>query len=343
MIFPSKTTIIGSRSGHPLKMNPSQSSPGSSSNSTQGLLQGVSVIIVTYEAQLSALEQLLICLRDDGVQGLAVDNASTNQGEIKKLVTNYGFEFITSPENQGVAAAHNRGIAWAKTQHANYVVLLDQDSVPESGSIGNLLAAYNALPNKHGISAVGSRYVLPDGKSSSSFVRFGWFRFVKVYCDHDSNPLPQVDFLISSGTLFPMAVLDAVGPMKEELFIDHVDTDWFLRARSLGYTAYGCCQSKLKHALGERTLRIWLGRWRTIPIHKNFRYFFMFRNSLWLYRQSYAPIKWISGDIVRLLYIFLFSGLLVSSGRKNIACMISGIRAGIGQLKPAPFQINHFK
>ena len=41
--------------------------------------------------------------------------------------------------------------------------------------------------------------------------------------------------LISSGCLIPLSAIDTIGEMDEELFIDHVDTDWFLRAKSLAH------------------------------------------------------------------------------------------------------------
>lgn len=286
------------------------------------------VVVITYRPDLVTLKKQFSRLAQAGMRGVVVDNCSPTQSEIANLAKMYSLEVISLAENLGVARAQNVGIDYVKQKSGSYVVLLDQDSVPEDGAFEQLVRSYFSLHEQPKTGAIGSNYTLQTGYKGSSFVRFGWCHFSKIYCDGESNELHEVDFLISSGTFIPMAVLDEVGPMKEELFIDHVDTEWFLRAKSKGFRFYGSCSARMTHGLGEHTYRIWLGRWRTVPRHKAFRYFFMFRNSVWLYKQPYAPLKWITADVVRLIYIFLFLGVFVWSGIGNIKWMFKGVRAG---------------
>ena len=77
--------------------------------------------------------------------------------------------------------------------------------------------------------------------------------------------------------------------MEEALFIDQVDTEWCLRARSMGYRVFGACGAILEHRLGEAYYRIWFGRWRQLPRHKPFRYYLrltQFPASPWTLIQS---------------------------------------------------------
>lgn len=293
------------------------------------VLEHTYIVVVTYNPDLGVLRRQFARLDEEGLRVVIVDNHSRYSAEISALALKFAFHFISFPTNEGVAAAHNRGIEYVRSKGGRFLVLLDQDSIPGKYAFANLAHAYVTLSAGVKVGAVGSSYTLQEGYLGSSFVRFGWFHFRKLFCHPDSLAMHEVDFLISSGTLIPISVVNDVGAMREQLFIDHVDTDWFLRAKYCGYRFYGCCASRMSHALGERTVKVWLGRWRTVPVHKGFRYFFMFRNSMWLYRQRYAPAKWISADVMRLIYIFLFSGVLVSSRKENIRWICKGIKAGL--------------
>ncbi|RMD68156.1 MAG: glycosyltransferase, partial [Gammaproteobacteria bacterium] len=161
-----------------------------------------------------------------------------------------------------MAAAQNVGIRWCKRQGCRYVLFLDQDSIPHPSMVKGLLQALNRLVAQgQRIAAVGPRYRDPRTGATSRFIRFGWGRTRPVPC----GDIVPVDFLIASGMLVPMSTLEAVGGMDEGLAIDHVDTEWLLRARALGYRPYGVCAAWMEHQLGEGGTR-WLGR--VIPRHR---------------------------------------------------------------------------
>ena len=315
------------------KNNRVQESSSTVENQFLSALEQTYVIVVTFNPNLDILESQFTSLAEGDVKVVVVDNHSQSQKDISNLASKFSFDIISLASNRGIAAAHNVGIEHARSRGGKYLIFLDQDSIPETQTFTALVKAFFSFGPSQKIGAVGSSYTLQSGNKGSSFVRFKWFHFKKIFCDFSSNTLPEVDFLISSGTFIPVAVIDDVGVMREELFIDHVDTEWFLRAKSKGYRFYGCCSARLTHALGERTVRIWFGRWRTIPVHKGFRYFYMFRNSMWLYKQEYASAKWISADVMRLIYIFLFSGLFISPRFENIKWMFKGLHAGLQDIE----------
>ena len=176
-------------------------------------------------------------------------------------------------------------------------------------------------------SAIGPRYRNPRNGSVSRFVEFKWFR--NVYNSaKNSEEILSADFLISSGTFYDVAVFDEVGFMNEEFFIDHVDTEWFLRAKSLGFTAYGAWDVVMDHLLGEREVRLWLLRWRNQPIHKPFRLYYITRNSLLMYQMSHVPLKWISSDIARLFRLFFIYLIFAEERLKSLSWMSKGLVDG---------------
>ena len=178
------------------------------------------------------------------------------------------------------------------------------------------------------ISAVGPRYRDEAADCLSDFVKFTWLGFGRLTCRAFESFVPA-DFLISSGALFSMDTLCSVGEMDGSLFIDHVDTEWFLRAKSMGYQAIGACRAVMLHNLGERRRRLWMLRWRTVPTHAPFRYYYIFRNSILLLRRDYVDNGWRRCELMRLMKLFVMFGIFVSPRIKHLRIMALGVRGGL--------------
>jgi len=308
----------------------------------------VLAVVVCYNPQIAALKVSLQAVIQQTQGVLLVDNASKNLAEIQQLVADANSEHGTHSdvskagfvelnslsENSGLGAAHNIGFAYARQHGFTHCLLLDQDSVPLAGMVENLLLAAAAKQSDTGagLSAVGATYLNADNGSESFFVRFGGLKFRRQYCgDRDDDACIEADFLISSGSLFSLRSIDSIGTMDETLFIDHVDTEWFLRARDKGYKAYGVCNAIMQHGLGEQTHRVTIasGRQRNVPQHKPFRYYYIFRNSVLLYKRSYSSKLWIWNDIQRLILIAIMFGVFKSPRWQNSKMMMKGIIDGL--------------
>ena len=287
----------------------------------------VTAVIVTYNPDIGVLRKLLLALEKQLDSIVIVDNGSIKQQDISALGANINYYML--PSNLGLGKAHNLGIEFAKSVQSTHVLLLDQDSLPDQHMLEELSKSVKLLEdNQIKYSGLGCRYVLPADKSqASNFVQISWFRFSRIVCQE--KPYVKADFLISSGTLIPIHALDTVGLMDESLFIDHIDTEWFLRASSLGYNAYGCCTAFMNHALGEKTTKIWFGRSRLVPYHRSFRYYYIFRNSFLLYRRHYMSKKWMLADWVRLIQNFIFFGIFASQRTDNLKMMWKGFVDGV--------------
>lgn len=257
-------------------------------------------VCVTYHPRLPVLKDLVNATIAQVDRIILVDNGSADEA-LACFETGDAVEIIALGKNGGIAAGFNVGILRARDAGYAYVLLLDQDSIPPAGMIRRYLEAMHQLAGANKpVAAVGPRYRNARLDHTSRFVRFGWFH--NIYCGSDSGPaLVRADFLISSGSFFDLRVFAAVGLFKEGLFIDHVDTEWCNRARSLGFLFYGIWDVVMEHSLGERDLRLWFLRWRVQPIHQPFRLYFIMRNSILMYRDPNVGIRWLSGDILRLM------------------------------------------
>jgi rhamnosyltransferase len=255
----------------------------------------VSAVIVTYHPNLEQLAALFEVLSAQVTQMIVVDNGSKPDVLAWLLERAHAREItlLTLGDNFGIAAAQNRGIKLAVQVGARYVLLLDQDSMPCEGMVDELCkAAASPTPSGRRIAAVGPVHVAAaDLASDSLFVTFDGFWPRKQACTADTDRIPS-DLLTSSGMLIPTEAFDIVGLMDEELFIDHVETDWCFRARAKNLDLFGVCRARLIHRIGVRTARIWLGNWKHVPVHVPLRHYYLTRNSLIVGRRSWVPRAW---------------------------------------------------
>lgn len=288
----------------------------------------VTAVVVTYHPHASVLRQQLACLVAQVGQVVVVDNTPTEHAAGGPWPQWPQVLWLPLRRNAGLAAAQNLGLQEARRLGAEFVLLLDQDSLPAPGMSAALLQVH-AQASAQGlrVGAVGPLVVgLAD--DSNGFVRFGLGRYQAVLPRAD-EPWLRCDMLIASGSLIPMAVLDDVGGMAEPLFIDKVDFEWCLRALAKGWLLLGTGRTRLQHQLGERQRRVWFLGWRSLPVHRPFRYYYMVRNSLLVRRMPHASPAWLRADRRQLLSLLLYFGLLLPGRWAALRMMARGCWHGL--------------
>lgn len=293
---------------------------------------GVWAVVVTFHPDLESLARLLHVLQHQVAGVMVVDNGSGKDVEqwlAETVSDEQVVQVICLGTNLGIAAAQNVGIERVKQQRGKYVILFDQDSAPAPDMVGLLLEAVE-IQQAQGIrlAAVAPAYSDAAAGNLSGFVRVGLFGFKRVTCMQDVRVV-EADFLIASGSLIPVDTLNVVGGMDEGLFIDHVDTEWCFRAKGLGYQLFGVCGARMMHSLGDRRIQIWFLRWRTVPYHSPFRYYYMFRNSVLLQSRRYMPFRWRLADLFRCLRAMVFFGVFSSQRGACLRMMLLGLRHGL--------------
>lgn len=291
-------------------------------------VEDVCAVVVTFHPDIPVLAKVLRSASAQVGRIVVVDNGSTGEGIERLALESWRcpVEIVSLGDNCGVAVAHNAGIDYARRHGSTFVLLLDQDSIPAPGMVRLLFRAMQDLRRRAvAVCAVGPRYIDPVSGSASSFVRVKRWRLERLTCDRGgSDALVHADFLISSGSLIPVAVLDDVGGMDESLFIDHVDTEWCFRAKARGYQAFGVCEATMEHSLGSRTIRVRGIREHHVAVRSPSRLYYIVRNSLLLYRRSYVPLGMRVADGKRLLALCLFFGMLMPPRLQNLRMMVKG-------------------
>jgi rhamnosyltransferase len=188
------------------------------------------------------------------------------------------------------------------------------------------------------VAAAGPVFVDTRSGLESKFVRLGISGRINVHCRDKGPEKLKVDLLISSGMLIKTSALREIGMLDELLFIDHVDTEWCLRARARGYRLLGVCTAKMTHRLGDRPAPAVLGR--RFFVRSPLRHYFFLRNSLLLYRRPYMPTAWKISDALRLVPLSAAALLFCAPRGRQFKAMVHGFLDGIrGRSGPAPREL----
>lgn len=301
----------------------------------------VVAVIVTYRPEISATRALLRALAPQVDDLVVVDNGSLPESidALRETTEELGAPLLDLGSNRGIGAAQNAGIAWARAQGATFVLLSDQDSVPASDMVAQLVAGFaRAVAAGVPVAAVGP--VTVDERNDGAVLLFSAQHWGprRAHIPAEEGALVPAAFLIASGCLISAEALEVVGLMNEPWFIDHIDLEWGLRARRVGYALYGVADAHLKHELGDRIQRI-PGRSRDVHIHSAVRNYYMARNTVLLIRSGLMVQSWRWGYAAWITKYTVFYILSVSPRRTRARLLalglIDGLRGRTGPLGDA--------
>lgn len=286
-------------------------------------------VLVTYEPDPAKLDGLLSALRQQLAKVVVIDNGSSldiEKGISAALRSDSWCQVVRLPSNLGIAAAQNLGIELARQAGAAFVILFDQDSEPAPDMVQKLIEVATTQSSMGvSVAAVGPRYTDERHDNPPPFTRIRGLSVERQACDSPRSVV-EVDYLIASGSLIPMTTLDAIGRMREDLFIDYVDIEWGLRAKKAGFQSFGVCGALMRHDLGNEPIDFF---GRKIPLHSPLRHYYHFRNAIRLYCEPGLPWNWKIADGWRLLLKYGAYSLLAKPRHKHWWMMSLGIVHGL--------------
>jgi GT2 family glycosyltransferase len=209
----------------------------------------VSIVIVSWNGRQYLEPCLTAVAAQQGVDAetILVDNGSSDGTSAFVRETFPWVRLIGLSENRGFAGGNNAGVREAR---GRFVVLLNNDTVPEPGWLAALLRGREA-GGPHALAT--SRIVYmhdPRIIDSAGDGLLTWGGAFKRY--HGAN----VDAATESGEVFgicgaacviPKAVFDELGGFDEDFFVSHEDVDLSYRARLLGYPCLYVADAIVRH------------------------------------------------------------------------------------------------
>lgn len=242
------------------------------------LLSAIACIVVLYNPENKVIEKWQNYASDNPmITFIFVDNTPACKiNEDNQKIRNSFKHYYSLKENFGIAKAQNEGIKIAKKLKCEYIVFFDQDSVPAQNLIIDLVKEFKKLSAIYFLGAIGPAIINQTSLGNT--------------CKKIKS-IDEVDRIISSGTCTSMTVLNEVGLMEEQLFIDLVDFEWCWRAKSRGYSILQINSLPLHHKIGLNNVKfLGINLHITAPI----RYYYIYRNTRKLLGRNYVPFTWKS-------------------------------------------------
>ena len=231
-------------------------------------------ILVTHNPEINHLKAVCRSININKSELIIIDNASKNYAEIRSSLPEANI--IKQNENLGIAKAQNIGIENALRMGYHYLWFSDQDTLYEKDFLFLIFKHISDLEKeKIKFAAIGPAYTNAEDDYTYPFVRIN----KKFEYFNPKNQLCECSQLISSGTIMPQESILNIGYFRQDFFIDYVDLEWCWRAINKGYKIYGAGNIKIKHYLGDKTIKLFN---RNIHIRSAFRIYHIIRNSTFI-------------------------------------------------------------
>jgi rhamnosyltransferase len=137
--------------------------------------------------------------------------------------------------------------------------------------------------------------------------------------------------------LIPLALHAAIGPFRDEFFIDYVDSEYCFRARAQGYRVLRTAKPLMSHTIGAPTRHDLLGKPKWTTNHSPDRRYYIARNDTVMLREygGYAFGSWALKSLGRRLRTCKRIVLYERSKARKIAAVSAGWWDGVrGRMGP---------
>lgn len=286
-------------------------------------------ITVTYQPDIDILRAQVASLTDVAVR-VWVDNASAPslRPALRQLAVEYDVTLVENNDNVGLAAALNAGAAHAAALGCDHFLLLDQDTEPGPGGAQALMEVFTLQEARDpSTGCVGPRLLDVATGLEHGFHQIAGWRWVRRF-PSAGEPVAVAN-LNGSGLLVRASLFQRLGGLREDLFIDHVDTEWAFRVAQAGKSLHGAPTVAFRHRMGVTGKRYWLFGWRVWPYRSPLRHFYLFRNTVTLLRSDAAPGVWRLWAPVKLLLTLILHAVFDPARGAQCREMLRGIRAGL--------------
>lgn len=228
----------------------------------------IDVVLVTYKPDRALLEKVLKSISSQVRRVVIVDNGSFLNfdllGDIK---------LISLIDNKGISFAQNLGIKDCINAGADYILLSDQDTVYPYNYVSSMLPLFE---ENHSACVIVPKFHDGMKKNSDGFIAIKPIIFQQFFPVSGQHEIFQA---IASGKILKASVLEDIGLMNEDLFIDWVDLEWCWRARAKGYKIIGNADVIIQHQLGDMSKDL---GFREVNLRSPMRHYYITRNSFYL-------------------------------------------------------------
>jgi rhamnosyltransferase len=220
-----------------------------------------------------------MAMRDACDRLLVVDNSPQPDRRAALLLGDAGITLLHHGNRHGIAGAFNCGLSALFEQGADAVALFDQDSTAPDDYFVVMRDRCESLGSRAFL--MGPRIFDENDQRFLPELATSGLAVERLSLSPDVA-LQRCAFLISSGCVVSRDAFMRLGRFDEALFIDHVDTEYCLRALLRNVPVYVVPSLVLSHRIGSRR-RHKLGSLElTTMNHPGFRRYYSARNAMQL-------------------------------------------------------------
>ncbi|AYD39334.1 glycosyltransferase family 2 protein [Clostridium fermenticellae] len=214
------------------------------------------IILINYNGYKDTIECVnsLKKINYNNYRVLIVDNASMNDSlEILKR-TLKDCIIIESKKNLGFAGGNNLAIKYALDNNADYILLLNNDTLVEHNFLENMLCSFS---KDSSIGLVGCKIMYYPERN---IIWYGggyvdWFKFTGIHyemgkADVKCDAEKEINFMTGCSMLIKRDVFEKVGLLSEEYFMYYEDVDFCVRVNDAGYKIWYNPNAVIYHKIG---------------------------------------------------------------------------------------------
>lgn len=238
-----------------------------------------------------------------------MDNSTyVNQKVVSILKEFSNVVYVYLEGNKGIAKALKEGMKLSIEDKSDYTLTMDQDSIFPTEKLDIVKDYINKYKDEYAIIGLNFNSDSTDPK------------------------LIEEKFLLTSGNFINNEDYQKIGGFKEELFIDWVDFDLDEQFYQIGKKVCYINEVSLVHAIGNPKSHKLMGKKVTALNHSLVRYYYRYRNGLYLYKRNkkYYKKKYKHDIIIDRIKILLYEKnkhqkfKMIRKGRKDAKRNILG-------------------
>jgi hypothetical protein len=233
-------------------------------SSGEGIAKGIPLVYIIL-VNWNGLADTIDCLESlkkityDNYRIVIVDNASSGN-DVEVLEQRYGnyVHIIRNPENLGFVGGNNRGIDYALHEKADYVLLLNNDTVVDPEFLTHLV---RTMTRDGRIGVSGSKIYFEHDRRLIWFAGGRNILFNRRYVHYGQNEIDdgrydeerEVHFITGCVLLIRAGLLQKIGGLDEDYFSYVEDNDLCHRVKRLGYSINYIPKSVVYHKGNKST------------------------------------------------------------------------------------------
>ena len=218
----------------------------------------VAVILLNWNGKEDTLECLASVKQLDytSYEIVLVDNGSTDDSVNAILKQHPDVTLLQTGMNLGYAGGNNVGINWALEKDADYILLLNNDTIVATNLLSAFVSAAKLLPSG---SILGAKIYFYDKPDTLWFAGGRWRNesnsFEHIGCgqpDSDEfNHKIEVDYITGCALFANAATFKEIGLLDDTFFLTYEETDWCYRAKAKGHKCIVIPEAKLWHKVSS--------------------------------------------------------------------------------------------